>query len=88
MLTNDDLVPQLGRVNDVSKMQDGSMIPIKWDQLRPTDKDEYTFEPLPTAQTHSAILEELNYFNDKVWVGVDIVSHQLLKRWLVHLTSW
>ena len=75
-LTNDDLVAQIGKVHDVFKMQDGSTIPIKWDQFKPAYKDEYTSEELPTAGTHSAIMEELNYFNDKVWVGVDIKQAQ------------
>ena len=75
-LKNDDLVARIGKVSDAFKMQDGSTIPIKWDKFKPAYKDEYTSEELPTAQTHSAIMEELNYFNDKVWVGVDIKQAQ------------
>ena len=34
--------------------------------------DEYTMEPLPQEQIRDAIVDELSYFNDNVWLGVDV----------------
>ena len=33
-------------------------------------KDEYTGEELPMGHVRNAMLDELEYFCDKVWVGV------------------
>ena len=40
--------------------------------FRDVYKDEYTSEPLPSAWVESAIQDEIEYFNAKVWVGVPI----------------
>ena len=39
-------------------------------------KDEYTLEELPMGHVHLAMKEELEYFCDKVWVGVPITEAQ------------
>ena len=39
-------------------------------------KEEYTLEELPTGHARLAMKEELEYFRDKVWVGVPITEAQ------------
>ena len=47
------------------------------EHFRPRYKDEYTGETLPSAWVQAAMHEALQYFNEKVWVGVPI--EQVLK---------
>ena len=39
-------------------------------------RDEYTSEILPHSLLKDAMLDELKYFNDKVWVGVPLTQAQ------------
>ena len=45
----------------------GGVLPISYDNFKPRYLDEYTGEVLPPELIKSAIVEELNYFNDRVW---------------------
>ena len=51
------------------KMVKGGMLPVSYtsDHFKPKYLDEYTGEILPDKLIHSAIVEELNYFNERVW---------------------
>ena len=40
------------------------------DHYKHDDFDEYTNETLPHSHLMDTMLEELNCFNDKVWIGV------------------
>ena len=39
----------------------------KTENFKPRYLDEYTGEVLPADLIHAAIVDELNYFNDRVW---------------------
>ena len=55
------------------RMADGSLRVVPLQQnFRPSYKDEYTNIQLPSSWVQEAIREELQYFNDNVWVGVPI----------------
>ena len=47
----------------------GEKRPIDW-RFRELYKEEYTTEPLPDAHIREAIIDELSYFNDNVWLDV------------------
>ena len=45
----------------------GGVLPISYDKFKPRCLDEYTREVLPPEPIKSAIVDELNDFNDRVW---------------------
>ena len=55
------------------RMHDGStrVVPLH-ETFRATYKDEYTGEQLPAGWVHEAIQDELDYFNQKVWVATPV----------------
>ena len=55
------------------RMADGTVksIPLHA-HFRPQYKDEYTSQPLPRSWVEAAIKEEIDDFNQHVWVGVPI----------------
>ena len=59
-----------GRCNKVG----GGHIEIQFDprNFKEVYRDEYTNEILPTHLIHAAIIEELEYFNSRVWELSDI----------------
>ena len=53
----------------VFKYLDGSTQNVQW-EFKEQYRDEYTNDPLPEPQVHDAIKDELQYFNEHVWLGV------------------
>ena len=55
------------------KKHRGGVIPVKWDSanFRARYHDEYTGDTLPSRLISKAIVDELEYFNDKVWEVAD-----------------
>ena len=51
-------------------MANGSFTPVDW-SFKDRYLDEYTQEVLPEVQIKEAIVDEMCYFNQEVWVGVD-----------------
>ena len=59
------------------RMADGTskLIPLHAN-FRSVYRDEYTNEPIPNAWVQSAIQDEVDYFNSKVWVGTKLEDAQ------------
>ena len=50
-----------------AKFMDGTSQTISFQNFKATYKDEYTQEELDDNLTHAAMIDELQYFNDRVW---------------------
>ena len=59
------------------KMNDGSIQQIDLKNgMKETYHDEYTSAPLPKEHLTEAMYDEIDYFNDHVWVGVPLAEAQ------------
>ena len=61
----------------------GGHLPVHYssENFKPQHLDEYTGEPLPTALIQAAIIEELDYFNDRVWsITTKDEMHKLINK--------
>lgn len=45
----------------------GGVLTISYENVKPRYLDEYTGEVLPPELIKSAVVDQLNYFNDRVW---------------------
>ena len=50
------------------KWLDGREQPTRW-RFRDSYADEYTREPMPHAHVKDAIVDEMSFFNEHVWLG-------------------
>ena len=74
------------------KLLRGGTLPVgcKTENFKPRYLDEYTGEVLPAALIHAAIVQELNYFNGRVWEITskeDMMKHKdyifVRSRWIM-----
>ena len=68
---SDDLAMAAHSKNSIFKFIDGRTLPVSW-SFKSNDLDEYTMEPLPQRHIEEAIIDELSYFNEHVWLGVSL----------------
>ena len=71
--SDEDAERSLSEKTDVFKMLDGSTRAIQFadSNFKAEYKDEYTAEVLPRHLVRAAMIDELTYFNQHVWKGVD-----------------
>ena len=71
---------------------DGSTKQIHFNNFKPAYKDEYTQETLDENLTHAAIIDEMQYVNDRVWKFMSLAEAKrdypngtfLGGRWITH----
>ena len=72
------------------KMVTGGTLPVGYhsDNFKPQYLDEYTGEVLPRDLIHEAIIDELNYFNDRVWQITTKEEMLKLKEYVFVRSRW
>ena len=66
--TNEDQLQKNTKQTDVAKYLDGSSKRITYNNVKDRYLDEYTNEEMDMPQTQAAIIDEMNYWNDRVWL--------------------
>ena len=69
----------LDAMEDSFKMKDGNSIKLRYrsSHFKQEYKDEYTGEILPRHLVRAAMIDELKWFNDTVWEGIEASSQRM-----------